>query len=93
LSAKHAALVDKARRVEAELGDRACDLRDLGFGMRAGVRDIGQEPVDWPTLNVIRQPWRHDRGQFRLFGVVTTAPAGYQDWLPDAGRQKSRQVK
>ncbi len=47
-----------------------------GLGMRAGVRDIGQEPVDRPTLDAIRQPGRHDHGQIRLFGVVTTAPAG-----------------
>jgi hypothetical protein len=90
---QHAALIDKARHVEAEFRDRACDLRDLGFGMRAGVRDVGQKPVDRPTLDAIRQPGRHDRGQIRLFGVVTTAPAGYQDWLPDAGRKKSRQFK
>ena len=90
---QHAALIDKARHVEAELGDRPCNLRDLSFGMRAGVRDIGQEPVDRPTLDVIRQPWRHDRRQIRMLGVVTRLQAGYQDWLPDAGWKKSRQVK
>ena len=65
---QHAALIDKARHVEAEFGDRACDLRDLGFGMRAGVRDIGQEPVDRPTLDAIRQPGRHDRGKSDCLG-------------------------
>jgi hypothetical protein len=29
----HRALIDKARHVEAELGDRPCNLRDLSFGM------------------------------------------------------------
>ena len=64
----HRALIDKARHVEAELGDRPCNLRDLSFGMRAGVRNIGEEPVDRPTLDAIRQPGRHDRGKSDCLG-------------------------
>ena len=48
---EHAALIDEARHVEAELGDRSRDLGDLVLRMGPGVRRIRQEPLDRPPLD------------------------------------------
>ncbi len=60
---QHAALVDQARDVEAELGDRGRDLRHLPVGVRAGVGGIGQQPLERPALDGLGQSGRHDGGR------------------------------
>src|SRR5579885_828751 len=51
---QHAAVVDQARHVEAELRDRAGNLGDLLVGMSSGVGRIRQEPLDRPKLDLQR---------------------------------------
>jgi hypothetical protein len=46
-----AAIVNETRHVETKLCDRAGDLRNLLVGMRPGVRDVRQKPLDRPLLD------------------------------------------
>jgi len=49
---QHAALVDEARHVESELGDRAGDLRHLRVRMRSCIGGVGQQTADRPLLDL-----------------------------------------
>ena len=50
----HPVIADQHRVHEAELCDRARDLRDLGVGMRPGVARVRDQAVERPTLDLGR---------------------------------------
>jgi hypothetical protein len=55
-----AAVVSLHSHVEAELGDRGRDLRDLLVQVRARVGGVGQHPIDRDVLDPEIRPHRRE---------------------------------
>ncbi len=57
---QHAALVHQHRHRPAPLAHTGRDLGDLRLAVRARVAGVGHEPLERPTLHLVRRPVLHD---------------------------------
>jgi len=83
-------IIHRHRHVEAELGDRGRDLRDLLVRMSARVRHVGQQGGDRARLDGARRPWGLGHLHLRDRGLDVAATGNLKNWPGARNLARSR---